>query len=102
MTIALAVALSLAVLCLASVACFALWSMWGVIKSQRAVLYDQVRANQQLQARFMAIELERAGSTMAAAQALEQARPANRYESVFPPPPPENYDEVAELAGSLG
>lgn len=104
MNIALAVALCLAVLAAPAVCCFALWTMWGVIKSQRAAMYDQQQAHQKLQARFLALELERHGSSATAAQALDQARPVAQqvHRDVFPPPPPESYDEIGELAGSLG
>lgn len=94
------IALCLAILCLAAIAGFALWSMWGTIKALRTVVYDAGRRQDSAQARVLALSMDARGSLPMASQALDHARPVeSRLNGFGAFPAPETFDDVAGLSG---
>lgn len=94
------VALCLAILCLAAIAGFALWAMWGTIKALRTVVYDAGRRQDNAQARVLALSMDARGSLPMASQALDHARPIeSRLNGYGAFQVPEPMDDVAGLAG---
>lgn len=96
------IALCLAILCLAAIAAFALWTMWGTIKVLRHALYDSGQRQDAAQARILALSMDARGSVPLASQALDHARPSAQVPDHWPGqavPMAPSYDDVTGLAG---